>query len=190
MRINAPITFLMSALLAVASLAAAGCGPGIELRRQPSAPLGMISDSVWQLQEQNAEASDFVVYQHEFKLNGVRLNTAGEDHLKQISERLLAGQDFPVVIERSMTMAREDTTYKYPVHPDPELDMKRREVVVRCLLALGVQDADARVVVAPAFATGFKGTEATRAYLRGLMSGGGFGGGMGGGMGGGFGGGF
>jgi hypothetical protein len=121
------------------------------------------------------------------------LNTAGEDHLKQVSERLLAGQDFPVVIERSMTTAREDTKYKYPVHPDPELDMKRREVVVRCLLALGVQDADSRVVVAPAFATGFKATEATRAYLNGMSGGmgggmGGMGGGMGGmgGMGGGF----
>ena len=154
-------------------------------------PLGSISDEIWQRQEHNAEASDFVVYQHEFKLNGIRLNWAGEDHVKQIAMRLQSGQDFPVVIERSVTTAREDTTYKYPVHPNPELDLRRREVIVQALLAMGVTDADERVVVAPAFAQGFKATEAAATYLRGIMGGAGGGGGGfgGGGGGGGFGGG-
>lgn len=181
--------FRTVALAACAALVftCTGCGPGAQLRRQAEPPLGMISDNIWQMQEHNAEASDFIVYQHEFKLNQARLNTAGEDHVKQIAERLLAGQDFQVLVERGMTTARENTKYKYPVHPNPELDMQRRDVIIRCLTALGVPDAEERVVVAPALAPGFKATEASGTYLRGM---GGFGGGGGGFGGGGFGGGF
>ncbi len=183
MRISNRTIRLTTAALGLMLLTLGGCGYWKQFRRQPEPPLGTISDDIWQMQEHNAEASDFVVYQHEFKLNGIRLNRAGEDHVKQIAERLLAGQDFPVVVERSMTTPREDTEYQYPVHPNPELDMTRREVIVRALVALGVHDADERVVVAPAFATGYKATEAAGAYIRGFQ---GYGGGYGGGFGGGF----
>lgn len=163
-------------------LLATGCG-----RNQIAAtPLGTISDSIWQNQEHNAEASEFVVYQHEFQLNGARLNTNGEDHLKQIALRLSEGQNFPVVIERSNTTARSKTEYQYPVHPNPQLDLRRRAVVVRALSAMGIGDADQRVVVAPAFAEGYRANEAIRAYQRGINGGGfgqgfGYGGGWGGG---------
>ena len=143
-------------------------------------PLGAQSDAMWQRQEANAEASDFVVYQHEFELNGVRLNTDGEDHLRQIAARLHGSADLPVVVERSMTSVREDSEFKYPVNPNPELDMQRRDVVVRCLAAMGVDDAEQRVVVAPSLAAGMKATEATRAYYQGLNQGGNFGTGYGG----------
>jgi uncharacterized membrane protein YgcG len=179
-----PLRTVLVTALSIATFACLGCGPWKELRRQPEPPLGTLSDHIWQLQETNAEASDFVVYQHEFKLNQARLNMAGEDHVKQIAERLLAGQDFPVIVERGMTTARENTKYKYPVHPNPELDMQRREVLVYALVTLGVADAEQRVVVAPALTPGFKATEAAGSYLRG-MSGGGGGGGGGGGFGGG-----
>jgi hypothetical protein len=186
MRISNRTFRLTIAALGLILLTSSGCGYWKQFRRQPEAPLGTISDDIWQMQERNAEASDFVVYMHEFKLNEIRLNRAGEDHIKQIAERLLAGQDYPVVVERSMSKAREDTEYQYPVHPNPELDMLRREVVVRALIALGVHDADQRVVVAPAFATGYKATEAAGAYMRGIQGFGGGGAGFGGG--GGFGG--
>ena len=159
-----------------------GCGHHRFFNTEP--PLGSISDEVWKTQEHNAEASDFVLYQHEFKLNEVRLNTAGEDHVKQIADRLANGDNFPVVIERSNTAARPDTEYKLPVHPNPELDMQRRKLIVSALARLGVPDADERVVVAPAFAEGFQSQEAMSAYGRGFMmqgGGGGFGGGGGGG---------
>jgi hypothetical protein len=152
----------------------------------PARPLGSLSDPIWQTQEINAEASKFVVYQHEFTLNGVRLNTAGEDHIKRIAAELERGTDFPVVIERSNTSPRQNTTYKYPVHPNPELDMQRREVVVRSLTAMGVPEADQRVSVALAYVAPYTNIEAERAYIRGIMSGGigsgfgGFGGGFGG----------
>ena len=159
-----------------------GCGPHRNIHTEP--PLGSISDDVWRTQEHNAEASDFVLYQHEFKLNEVRLNTAGEDHVKQIADRIANGDNFPVVIERSNTTARPDTEYKLPVHPNPELDMQRRTLIATALTRLGVSDADERVVVAPAFAAGFQSQEAISAYGQGFSLGGG-GGGFGGGGGGG-----
>lgn len=180
----------MTAVALATVIAAGGCVN----HNRPEAPLGSISDSIWQRQEHNAEASDFVVHQHEFAKNSARLNLAGEDHVKQIALRLGRGQNFPVVIERSMMTAKAETEYRYPVHPNPELDMQRRAVVARALSVMGVGDADQRVVVAPAFAEGYRANEAIRAYYRAMFMGGGFGGGgFGGGVGGGgggFGGGF
>ncbi len=170
--------------LVAATLAAmfvCGCGqPWTAFYQQPVArPLGALSDPVWQAQERGAEMADFVIYQHEFKPNAVRLNTAGEDHVKQIAARLLSGQDAMVVVERSWTTAKSDTEYHYPVHTNPELDLERREVVVMALNAMGIADAEERVLVAPEFTTGFEGSEAEAAYQRGIGTtgiGGGFGG--------------
>lgn len=152
------------------------------------APLGAISDATWSEQEQRAEASKFVVYDHEFKLRTARLNNAGEDHVKQIAAQLLSGTAFPVVVERSMN-DNSQGKYHYPVNPNPELDNQRREVIVAALMQMGVADADQAVVVSPAFATPATAQEAEAAYLRGISSarssgsfGGGFGG-FGGGLG-------
>jgi len=171
-------------------LVAGGCqGPACSNYYAPpaAAPLGSLSDPVWQNQEMNAEHSDFVIHEHEFEQQPDRLNTGGEDHVKQIAARLLGGQDAAVVVERSMSSPRPDTEFQYPVHPNPELDMRRRDIVVRSLLAMGVNDADERVVVAPAFAQGMTGNEAEAAYGAGL-SGGAYGASGAGGFGGGFGG--
>ena len=147
-------------------------------------PLGTISDGVWQDHELHGEASDFVVYQNEFQKSSARLNTLGEDHVKEMAFRLTQGQDFAVIIERSMTAPRNETEHKYPIHPDPVLDMQRRDIIVRSLVALGVKDADQRVVVAPALAAGYTAVEARAAYQQGQF-GGGFGlGGYGQGIGG------
>ena len=157
----------------------------------PPQPLGALSDPIWQNQEANAEMSDFVVYQHEFQKDTEWLNTNGEDHVKQIAARLMEGQDAQVVVERSNTSVRAETEFQYPVHPNPELDLRRREILVRSLAAMGIADAEARVVVAPALAQGITGNEAEAAYGAGLSGSdygaGGTGGGFGGFM---FGGGF
>jgi hypothetical protein len=151
------------------------------------------------MQEENAEASKFVIYQHEFELNkekegvmveGIRLNEYGEDHVRRIAENVRNGAPYPVVVERSQTSARAGTKYNYPVHLNPDLDMKRREVVARALTRMGIADADTRVVVAPAFAQPLTGNEAQGAYATGISGWGGGMGGMGGGFGGGMGGGF
>jgi hypothetical protein len=146
----------------------------------PPGPLGTLSDPIWENQEASAEAADLVVYQHEFDLGTARLNEQGENHVTQIAERSYAGQDSPVVVERSMTTARDNTEFDYRVHPNPNLDMRRREVIARSLVKMGVIDAEERVVVAPAFAPAASATEAAGAYQQGF-SGGRLGGGFGGG---------
>lgn len=197
MRIQSATRLCGAAVLCLAALAASTgygqqcrCGKcqGRHVKNTGPAPsLGTISDRIWRLQEHNGEASDFVIHQHEFKLDGVRLNLAGEDHVKEIAQRACASS-FPIVIERSMTTARMDTEHQYPIHENPELDLRRREVVVRALSAMGVADAEQRVVVAPAFAEEFRGSESLRACQRFLWSGGGGSGGGGGAGGFGFGG--
>lgn len=158
------------------------------------APLGTISDDIWQKQEENGEASDFVIVESEFVGATAKLNAAGEDHIKQIAARMIS-TPFPVVVQPSTMSVKESTEYKYPVHGNDDLDMHRRNVIVKMLQAMNVQDADERVVVAPAFTPGFEGFEAYRTYTNGFRnfnngnSGyggfGGFGSGFGGGFGGG-----
>lgn len=182
-------------------LATAGCTSPSMFYQAPFPPemLGTKVDQLMQIQEDNAEASKFVIYQHEFELNetkedrirdGLRLNAYGEDHVREIAENLRLGAPYPVVVERSQTSPKLGTQYQYPVHYNPDLDMQRREVIVRALTRMGIADADMRVVVAPAFAQPLNGNEAQSAYGMG-MSGNNFGGGGfgGGGFGGGFGGG-
>lgn len=130
-------------------------------------PLGTASDPIWQQQEENAEASDFVIHEHEFRDDTVRLNRAGEEHLKQIAARATETH-FPILIQPSSMSAREDDVHGFPVHENDELDLRRRELVVRALLAMGVHDAEERVVVAPAYVPGFMDFEAEQAYGRGF----------------------
>ena len=82
-------------LIAAAVLGTAGCQPdGVQGDRRPIVqPLGAMSDCVWAHQEANAEHSDFVVYENEFGIDSEILNTAGEDHVRQIAARLASGQD-------------------------------------------------------------------------------------------------
>jgi len=198
------ITLRLSiALLVIVPAVFIGCkspkGAGVVAPDYP--PLGTQHDEIMMQQEINAEASKYVVYSHEFDdLDkdgpGWKLTAYGEDHVKQIAVNLQRGDEFPVMLERSQISIQEGTEFEYPVHFNEALDSKRRQVLVASLEALGVADADERVVVGPAFAEGITGTEASRAYTRGLQGFrngsrggmGGFGGGMGGfgGFGGGF----
>ncbi|MCH7687448.1 MAG: hypothetical protein IH899_12330 [Planctomycetes bacterium] len=147
-------------------------------------PLGTISDPIWQTQEFNAEASDFVINEHEFMGNTPRLNKGGEVHVKQIAARA-ADLPFPIIIEQSSMSPPAGDPEGVPVHGNDELDARRRQVIVSALSAHGVPDAENRVVIAPALTPGFSGFEAERAYQNGFtrrsFGGFGFGGGRGGG---------
>lgn len=146
-------------------------------------PLGTISDPIWQQQESNAEASDFVVHEHEWVGNSIELNAAGVDHVKQIAARA-AAVPYPIIVERSSMSVKPGTKYQFPVHGDEALDLERRNLLVQALLQLGVQDAEQRVVVGPALTPGFEEFEGERAYNMGFGGMGGMGGMLGGGMGG------
>ena len=127
----------------------------------PVAPVGTDSDPIWQSQEARAEASDFVVYQHEFGYQNAELNKCGMNHILQIAARLKYCPHLPVIV-----------------------DLRRREIVVLALQELGIPNAEKRVVVAPALAAEANAIEATQAYNQGLSGAGFFGGGFGGGFGG------
>lgn len=151
------------------------------------AQLGALSDPFWQKQEENAEASDFVIHEHEFVENTIRLNRAGEEHLMSIASRA-ATTPFPIIVQTSSLSPPAHDENGMPVHGNVALDVSRRELVVQALTRFGLQDAEDRVVVAPALTPGFEGFEGERAVRLGYSSRnlGGVGGGLGGG--GGFGG--
>lgn len=154
----------------------------------PPAPLGTTVQSSLQIQEVNGEASDFVIYEHEFVHGTCGLNPEGESHLRQIAVR--APQvPFPVIVEHSSAeISPEDPCYV----ACPTLDAQRRTTIVAALTMMGMAGANERVVSGPALAPGITAGEADRAYNQatsrtGVGNGGpgGFGGGYGG-----FGGGF
>ena len=132
-----------------------GMGRGRRGYRGPGAdrpfPLGQVSDSFWETQQTNAEAADFIFYDHEFKGNTAQLAPGGKKHLEQAALRL-EHVPFPVVIEES------------PHDAQPELDQQRRQTIVEQLGRLGLPNAEERVVVANAFPEGYTGIEAEGAY--------------------------
>src|SRR5262245_55881964 len=110
-------------------------------------PIGQVTDSFWETQQTNAEAADFIFYDHEFRGNTAELAPGAKKHLEQVALRL-EHVPFPVVIEQSLHNAK------------PELDLARRQTVVEQLARLGVQNVEERVVVANAFPEGLTGIEA------------------------------
>jgi len=141
-------------------------------------PLGTFSDPIWRSQEANAEASDFVIHESEWRGNSAVLGEEGKSHVKQIAVR--AGeQQFPILVEPSSRSMRPDSEFKYPVSNDSELDARRRALIVEALQILGVADADARVVVSRPLTPGSYGFRANQNFN--TFSGSGGGGGAGGG---------
>ncbi|MEX2175684.1 MAG: hypothetical protein WD872_15070, partial [Pirellulaceae bacterium] len=135
------------------------------LQVDPPFPVGQVTDAFWETQQTNAEAADFVFYDHEFRGNTAELAPGAKKHLEQVALRL-AHVPFPVVVEQS------------PHNGRPELDQARREQIVEQLARIGVENVSERVVVANAFAEGITAQEAEDAYYGGVLTGG-FGGGVG-----------
>lgn len=128
-------------------------------------PIGQVSDSFWETQQTNAEAADFIFYDHEFRGDTAELAPGAKRHLESVALRL-EHAPFPIVIEQS----------RHNAHI--ALDNARRQTIVMHLNRMGVTNADERVVCASAFAEGFTGIEAERSYYNGVL-GGSFGGGTG-----------
>jgi len=162
-------------LFVTASLpAAGGCGfPGRGLWGAPHDrpfPLGAVTDAHWETQQSNAEAADFIFYDHEFAGETARLAPGAVRHLEEVALRL-EHVPYPVVIERSPHDARR------------QLDRERRRTIVEALARMGLPNVEHRVVIAAPFAEGFTGIEGERAYSITLFESSGGGGGIGGGFG-------
>src|SRR4029450_2136243 len=116
-------------------------------------PIGQVTDSFWETQQTNAEAADFIFYDHEFRGNTAELAPGAKKHLEQVALRL-EHVPFPVVIEESPHDAR------------PDLDQSRRTTIVEQLARLGGVNAQERGIVANAFPEGYTAQEAEAAYYR------------------------
>jgi hypothetical protein len=114
----------------------------------------------------NAEASDFIIHQHEFMGETAQLTPDGKDHILEIAARMRSAP-FPVLIERTWNNA------------DPELDAHRRNLVAQILTDLGNPDAQQRTVVATAYGPGYNDLQAEPMYYQHVLSGGGSGSGYG-----------
>ena len=128
-------------------------------------PLGQVTDAHWETQQTNAEAADFVFYDHEFEGTTARLTPGGRKHLLQVALRL-EHVPFPIVIEET------------PGERAGQLDLARRREVIGQLTQLGVQVVEPRVVVGPAFPEGLTAIEGESAYYS-TLNGSGFGNGGG-----------
>jgi hypothetical protein len=148
---------------------AAGGGRGARRATAPGYdrpfPIGQVTDSFWETQQTNAEAADFIFYDHEFRGNTAELGPGAKRHLEQVALRL-EHVPFPIVIEQTPHNAR------------PELDQARRQMIVEQLARLGVVNAHERVIVANAFVRGYTSQEAEGSYYGGILNGS-FGGGAG-----------
>lgn len=101
----------------------------------------------WQTaQALSAEPDDFVIYQYEWTNESAELGPFGRRHVEQLAARL-AAHPFYVTVEPT---------------ENAELDAARRAAAVDRLAALGVLDADARVVLGYGVAEGLSGEEAPR----------------------------
>lgn len=147
-----------TALLLLGLATMAGCAGGHSIASAPHDrpfPLGQVTDAHWETQQTNAEAADFIFYDHEFVGDTTQLGPAGRRHLEEVALRL-PHVPFPVVV------AANDQQH--------ELSIERRNIIASHLAAMGVEQLDGRVVAAPAFAEGFTAIEAENAYRRGVLN--------------------
>lgn len=142
------------AVLLIALTLTVGCHHGAEgpAYDRPF-PLGQVSDAHWETQQTNAQASNFIFYDHEFDGKTAVLTPAGKQHLLQAAVRM-PHVPFPIVVEQSVD------------NRNPKLDAQRRQAILDQLGRLGVEGMDARVVVAPALAPGITAMEGEAAYYR------------------------
>ena len=158
---------LPTALVALAAINGCKSGAPGPAHDRPF-PVGQVSDAFWETQQTNAEAADFIFYDHEFVGDTAELAPSTKRHLESVALRL-EHVPFPVVIEQSQYDAK------------PELDQARRRAIVEHLARMGLPNLERRVIVANAFAEGFTGMEGERAYYNRFGGGGGGGGRFGGG---------
>lgn len=153
-------------LLLLVTIATLGCRSSPGPAHDRPFPIGHVSDAHWETQQTNAEAADFIFFDHEFVGETAELAPGAKRHLESVALRL-EHVPFPVVVEQTQHDA------------NPELDQARRKVIVEQLARIGVPNSERRVVISSAFVEGFTSIQGERAYYNGIIGQGGGGGGGG-----------
>ncbi|MBB03818.1 hypothetical protein GYB59_12955 [bacterium] len=122
-------------------------------------PLGVVNRAHYQAMETNAEAVDFILYDHDFVLNTAELTSDGKDKVLEIAARMRSAP-FPVIVERTEN------------NSDPELDSYRRNLIAQILTDLGNPDADQRTVVSRSYGPGYNSIESERDWYQHIGGGG------------------
>ncbi len=72
----------LTAFCVLLGLSATGCYHGnVRPSYDRPFPLGAVTDVFWETQQTNAEATDFILYDHEFKGNTAQLAPLARRHL-------------------------------------------------------------------------------------------------------------
>src|ERR1700722_15562202 len=117
------------------------------------APNGSFVRKFEEVQAGKAKASAYVFFLDEWYMGGTFLGPHGTRHFEALLPSL-AETRFPVRIQPD---------------PDPELNEKRRLVIVNALLKEGIAGANERVIVAFPRAEGLNGEESERIYREMLL---------------------
>ncbi len=115
------------------------------------APLGSYVNGWYTAQATAAAADQFVIYRHEWFEDGVTLGPYGRYHLQRIIEHL-PGVPFQVVIQ--VDEVRD------------KINQARQAFIVNRLLAAGIADAPARVIIGYPRAEGLFGDPAAQIFLQ------------------------
>ena len=82
----------LTAFCVLLGLSAPGCYHGnVRPSYDRPFPLGAVTDVFWKTQQTNAEATDFILYDHEFKGNTAQLAPLARRHLEEIAADPRAG---------------------------------------------------------------------------------------------------
>jgi hypothetical protein len=117
----------------------------------PALPLGSYVNDWYAAQATAAAADQFVIYRHEWFEDGVTLGPYGNYHLQRIIEHL-PGVPFQVVIQ--VDEVRD------------KINQARKTTIVNRLLAAGIADAAARVIIGYPRAEGLFGDPAAQIFFQ------------------------
>ena len=136
----------LSLALALLATSAVGCQQTSYTTgtTQSPQPLGAVIDPHIHAMVTNAQASDFIIYQHEFIGSTVQLTSEGQNHLKQIARRLCE-TPFPVLIEPVTFRPFENHMYEEKEFTD--MNRERRELLELDRARRETADADRRAEI-------------------------------------------
>lgn len=162
-RLPRPWRYVVPVVVLTLALTALGCHGTVhaphEAKMGPAYdrpfPLGQVTDAHWETMQTNAEASDFIFYDHEFEGQTAELTPLGKKHLLSVALRL-EHVPFPIVVE------------ELPQGKHPKLCLARREQIIDLLGQLGYakEQVAGRVIIAPALSRGLTAIEGEASYYR------------------------